>query len=111
MREVRGLGHGSSKWHTARVIARQRTSAEAQEGFAAFTGAAHARLGPAAGRAVAGVSVLQRIRSPASRALRGAGPPERVVISAFVGGFLIDLALGVLSLGTLPWWMSRCHPP
>lgn len=37
VREVRGLGHGSSKWHTARVIARQRTSAEAQEGFEAFT--------------------------------------------------------------------------
>ena len=36
IREVRGLGHGSSKWHTARVIARQRTSAEAQEGFGAF---------------------------------------------------------------------------
>jgi methylglutaconyl-CoA hydratase len=36
VREVRGLGHGSSKWHTARVIARQRTSPEAQEGFAAF---------------------------------------------------------------------------
>ncbi|HSL98045.1 MAG TPA: enoyl-CoA hydratase-related protein, partial [Candidatus Deferrimicrobiaceae bacterium] len=26
IREIRGLGHGSSKWHTARVIARQRTS-------------------------------------------------------------------------------------
>jgi methylglutaconyl-CoA hydratase len=37
VREVRGLGHGSSKWHTARVIARQRTSAEAQEGFRAWT--------------------------------------------------------------------------
>jgi methylglutaconyl-CoA hydratase len=37
VREVRGLGHGSSKWHTARVIARQRTRAEAQEGVAAFT--------------------------------------------------------------------------
>jgi enoyl-CoA hydratase/carnithine racemase len=37
VREVRGLGHGSRKWHTARVIARQRTSAEAQEGFGAFT--------------------------------------------------------------------------
>jgi methylglutaconyl-CoA hydratase len=36
IREVRGLGHGSSKWHTARVIARQRTTAEAQEGFRAF---------------------------------------------------------------------------
>jgi methylglutaconyl-CoA hydratase len=36
VREVRGLGHGSAKWHTARVIARQRVSAEAQEGFAAF---------------------------------------------------------------------------
>ncbi|MBI2762141.1 MAG: enoyl-CoA hydratase/isomerase family protein [Chloroflexi bacterium] len=37
VREVRGLGHGSSKWHTARVIARQRTSPEAQEGFRAFS--------------------------------------------------------------------------
>ena len=36
VREVRGLGHGSSKWHTARVIARQRVSAEAREGFTAF---------------------------------------------------------------------------
>jgi methylglutaconyl-CoA hydratase len=36
IREVRGLGHGSSKWHTARLIARQRVSAEAREGFAAF---------------------------------------------------------------------------
>ena len=37
VREVRGLGHGSAKWHTARVIARQRTSEEAQEGFRAFS--------------------------------------------------------------------------
>jgi methylglutaconyl-CoA hydratase len=37
VREVRGLGHGSSKWHTARVIARHRVSEEAREGFAAFT--------------------------------------------------------------------------
>ncbi|HET9681333.1 MAG TPA: enoyl-CoA hydratase-related protein [Candidatus Limnocylindrales bacterium] len=37
VREVRGLGHGSSKWHTARVIARQRVSDEAREGFEAFT--------------------------------------------------------------------------
>jgi hypothetical protein len=36
VREIRGLGQGSSKWHTARVIARQRTSAEAQEGLRAF---------------------------------------------------------------------------
>jgi 1,4-dihydroxy-2-naphthoyl-CoA synthase len=36
VREVRGLGHGSAKWHTARVIARQRVSDEAREGFAAF---------------------------------------------------------------------------
>jgi methylglutaconyl-CoA hydratase len=36
VREVRGLGHGSTKWHTARVIARQRTSREAQEGFQAY---------------------------------------------------------------------------
>jgi methylglutaconyl-CoA hydratase len=37
VREVRGLSHGSAKWHTARVIARQRTSPEAQEGFRAFS--------------------------------------------------------------------------
>ncbi len=37
VREVRGLSHGSAKWHTARVIARQRTSDEAQEGFRAFS--------------------------------------------------------------------------
>jgi methylglutaconyl-CoA hydratase len=36
IREIRGLGHGSAKWHTARVIARQRVGAEAREGFAAF---------------------------------------------------------------------------
>jgi methylglutaconyl-CoA hydratase len=36
VREVRGLSHGAAKWHTARVIARQRVSAEAREGFAAF---------------------------------------------------------------------------
>jgi len=37
VREVRGLPHGSTKWHTARAIARQRTTAEAQEGFRAFS--------------------------------------------------------------------------
>ena len=36
VREVRGLPHGSSKWHTARVIARQRQTPEAQEGLRAF---------------------------------------------------------------------------
>ena len=36
VREIRGLSHGSAKWHTARVIARQRVTAEAGEGFAAF---------------------------------------------------------------------------
>ena len=36
VREVRGLGHGSAKWHTARVIARQRVTDEAREGFEAF---------------------------------------------------------------------------
>jgi len=36
VREVRGLSHGAAKWHTARVIARQRVSPEAQEGFRAF---------------------------------------------------------------------------
>lgn len=37
IREIRGLGHGSAKWHTARTIARQRVSAEAREGLAAFS--------------------------------------------------------------------------
>jgi methylglutaconyl-CoA hydratase len=37
VREVRGLPHGSSKWHTARVIAAQRQGEEAQEGFRAFS--------------------------------------------------------------------------
>jgi methylglutaconyl-CoA hydratase len=37
VRQVRGLSHGSAKWHTARVIARQRTTEEAQEGFRAFS--------------------------------------------------------------------------
>jgi methylglutaconyl-CoA hydratase len=36
VREVRGLPHGSAKWHTARAIARQRVGAEAQEGLRAF---------------------------------------------------------------------------
>jgi methylglutaconyl-CoA hydratase len=35
--EIRGLCHGSAKWHTARTIARQRVSAEAREGFTAFS--------------------------------------------------------------------------
>ena len=37
VREIRGLGHGAAKWHTARVIARYRTTEEAREGFRAFT--------------------------------------------------------------------------
>jgi methylglutaconyl-CoA hydratase len=36
VREVRGLPHASSRWHTARKIAGQRTSAEGQEGLRAF---------------------------------------------------------------------------
>lgn len=36
VREVRGLSPGSARWHTARVLARQRASAEAQEGIRAF---------------------------------------------------------------------------
>lgn len=36
VREVRGLPHGSSRWHTARVIATLRKGEEAQEGFRAF---------------------------------------------------------------------------
>jgi methylglutaconyl-CoA hydratase len=37
IREIRGLGHGSAKWHTTRTIARQRVSPEAKEGLAAFS--------------------------------------------------------------------------
>lgn len=36
VREVRGLPHGSAKWHTARVIAGLRRSEEGQEGLRAF---------------------------------------------------------------------------
>jgi methylglutaconyl-CoA hydratase len=36
VREVRGLPHESTRWHTARRIATQRTSAEGQEGLRAF---------------------------------------------------------------------------
>ena len=36
VREVRGLPHASTRWHTARLIATQRTSAEGQEGLRAF---------------------------------------------------------------------------
>lgn len=36
IREVRGLPHESTRWHTCRRIAAQRTSAEGQEGLRAF---------------------------------------------------------------------------
>ena len=36
VREVRGLPHESTRWHTARKIATQRTSTEGQEGLKAF---------------------------------------------------------------------------
>ena len=36
IREVRGLPHASTRWHTARRIAAQRTSGEGQEGLRAF---------------------------------------------------------------------------
>jgi methylglutaconyl-CoA hydratase len=36
VREVRGLPHESTRWHTARKIAAQRTSREGQEGLRAF---------------------------------------------------------------------------
>jgi methylglutaconyl-CoA hydratase len=36
VREVRGLPHESTRWHTARRIAQQRTSDEGQEGLQAF---------------------------------------------------------------------------
>ena len=36
VREVRGLPHESTRWHTSRRIAEQRTSSEGQEGLRAF---------------------------------------------------------------------------
>ncbi len=36
VREVRGLPHASTRWHTARRIATQRVAAEGQEGLRAF---------------------------------------------------------------------------
>ncbi len=36
VREIRGLPHESTRWHTARRIATQRTTAEGQEGLRAF---------------------------------------------------------------------------
>lgn len=36
VREIRGLPHESTRWHTARRIAAQRTGAEGQEGLRAF---------------------------------------------------------------------------
>jgi methylglutaconyl-CoA hydratase len=46
VREVRGIGHGAARWHTARVIAAQRTSEEAQEGFSAFVEKRRPRWAP-----------------------------------------------------------------
>ena len=64
VREVRGLGHGSSKWHTARVIARQRTSEEAQEGFRAFVEKRRPAWAPGARRGLTtpGDSTMRRSR-------------------------------------------------
>ena len=51
VREVRGLGHGSAKWHTARVIARQRVTDEAREGLRRLRRDAPSTvLGPSRGR-------------------------------------------------------------
>jgi methylglutaconyl-CoA hydratase len=48
IREVLGLSHGAAKWHTARVIARQRVSEEAQEGFRSFVEKRRPAWAPAA---------------------------------------------------------------
>ena len=69
VREVRGLGHGSAKWHTARVIARQRVERGGPRGV-------RARSSRSAGRAWAtdtrrdalsrtGARTLSRPQSPA----------------------------------------------
>lgn len=49
VREVHGLSYGSARWHTARVLARQRASAEAQEGIRAFLERRHPSWSPEEG--------------------------------------------------------------
>ncbi len=76
IREVRGLPHGSSKWHTARVIARQRQSPEAQEGLRAFV----EKRPPAWQTQIAGLPSERDVPGtvPGPGAGRGAGAePER----------------------------------
>ena len=54
IREIRGLGHGSSKWHTARVIARQRTTAGGAGGLPGVRREAPAGLEARRGLTLAG---------------------------------------------------------
>ena len=98
IREVRGLGHGSAKWHTARVIARQRVSEEAQEGFRAFVEKRRPGWAPDPG-VTTGARLEPDPASPGARrsaspAGRGAAQPD-VIPALIVGGLLIGAAFAV----------------
>ncbi len=55
--------------------------------------------------------IIARLRSPATRALRDAGPPNRQVIVAAAVGLLVDLALWLLGpLRGLPWPVLAIAP-
>ena len=62
VREVRGLGHGSSKWHTARVIARQRDERGGPGGLPSLHREAASRLGTRSGRCLTQTGVASRVR-------------------------------------------------
>ena len=54
--------------------------------------------------------VVERLRSPAAKVVRGAGPPERLVIAMFVLGGIVDLGLALATRGALPL-MALALPP
>jgi hypothetical protein len=55
------------------------------------------------------VSVLQRLRSPGSRAVRDAGPADRSIILALIGGGVIDSMLAA-SRSPVPSWFYFVPP-
>ncbi len=98
VREIRGLGHGSAKWHTARTIARQRVTAEAREGFAAFIEKRRAALGARRGTLIVGVlrRFEARYRSPSFKAIRLAGPPIRWLVAAGVISLVVVIGFALV---------------
>ena len=74
IREVRGLSHGVAKWHTARVIARQRVTPEAQRGLPAFDENAPARVD----RPGRGDGPERELGDPGRGRDRGVGVGERL---------------------------------